>query len=137
MSQQQFEPVAHQRNGLVSLHPTVYYLFVALAAIFVLAAWSFFGTGKYAGIVLAVVTLFVGFAIGVLSDIAHVWHDHHDPAEDPGAPTQSFHEWLRSDVRIARDTVSGKHAAFMAALPIGAGAVGMVLLAIVHWATVG
>lgn len=131
------EPIGHQRNGLVSLHPKIYRLFMALAVLFVVAAWSFFGPGKYAGLVLVVVTLFFIFAIGVVADIAHVWHDHHDPREDPGAPTNTFHEWLRGDVRISRDTVSGKHAAIMASLPIAAVSIGMVLLAAVHFLTVG
>jgi hypothetical protein len=131
------EPVAHQGNGLVSLHPTVYRLFVVLAAVFVIATWSFFGAGKYSLIVMAVVTLFIGFAVAILADIAHIWRDHHDLREDPGAPTGSFQTWLHSDVTIQRTTVSGKHAAFMAALPVAAVAVAMVAIAVARVVAVG
>jgi hypothetical protein len=131
------EPVAHQRQGLVALHPTVYRIFVLLAAIFVLASWSFFGGGQYAAIVLVVVTLFFGFAIGIVADLAHIWRDHHDLREDAGAPTDSFQHWLHSDVAIQRGTISGKQAATMAALPIMAVAVAMVAIAIARFVAVG
>lgn len=133
MSREPMEPVAHTGSGLVSLHPVVYRIFLVLAAAFVLAAWTFFGPGQYSLLVMAVVTLFFAFAIGIVGDIAHIWRDHHDLREDPGEPTENFHAWLRSDVAIQRGIVSGRHAAFMAALPVGACAVGMVLLALAHW----
>lgn len=131
------EPVAHQKQGLVSLHPTVYRIFMVLALVFVLASWSFFGAGQYSALALAVVTLFFAFSIGVVGDLAHIWRDHHDLREDPGAPTESFRRWLRSDVQIQRGTVSGRHAATMAALPVVAVAVAMVAIAIVRVAEIG
>jgi hypothetical protein len=134
---QPLEPVAHQKQGLVSLHPTIYRIFMLLAAVFVLAAWSFFGAGQYSAIVLAVVTLFFVFSIGVVGDLAHIWRDHHDLREDPGAPTDSFRHWLHSDVTIQGSTISGKQAATMAALPVAAVAVAMVAIAIAHVVAVG
>jgi amino acid transporter len=131
------EPIAHQRQGLVSLHPKVYGILGAMALLFVIAAWTFFGNAKYAGMVLVVVTLFIGFAIAIVADIAHIWHDHHDPAEDPGEPTESFHEWLRHPVKLEWGTVSGKHAAFMAALPIVAAGACMVALAAIRLTEIG
>jgi hypothetical protein len=137
IGQKPMEPVAHQHNGLVSLHPAVYHIFIALAVLFVVGAWSFFGAGKYAAIVMVVVTLFVGFAIGIVTDLAHIWRDHHDLSEDPGEPTESFHEWLRSPVKIQWGTISGKHAFTAAVLPVAAGGIGMALLAIAHAIAVG
>lgn len=131
------EPIAHTRSGLISLHPSVYHIFIALAVAFVAAGWSFFGDGQYAGLVLSVVTLFFAFAIGIVADLGHIWRDHHDLREDPGEPTESFHEWLRDDVSTSTGKISGRHAAFMAALPVGACGILMVLLALVHVFTVG
>ena len=130
------EPIAHQKQGLVSLHPKVYHFLGAMAVLFILATWTFFGHAQY-GFVPVAVTLFILFGIAIVADIAHIWHDHHDPGEDPGEPTQSFPEWLASDVKIQRSTVSGKHAALMAALPIAAGGIGMALLAVARLIAVG
>lgn len=130
------EPIAHQKQGLVSLHPKVYHFLAAMAVLFILAAWTFFAHAQY-GFVPVAVTLFILFGIGIVADIAHIWHDHHDPIEDPGEPTQSFPEWLAGDVKIQPGTVSGKHAAVMAALPIAAGGVGLALLAVARLIAVG
>jgi hypothetical protein len=130
------EPIAHQKHGLVSLHPKVYHFLGAMAVLFILAAWTFFGGAQY-GFVPVAVTLFIVFAIAIVADIAHIWHDHHDPSEDPGEPTESFPEWLASGVRLQRSTVSGKHAAMTAALPVAAGGIGMALLAVAHLIVVG
>jgi 4-hydroxybenzoate polyprenyltransferase len=130
------EPIVHQKQGLVALHPKVYHFLGAMAVLFILAAWTFFDHFQY-GFVPVAVTLFILFAIGIVADIAHIWHDHHDASEDPGEPTVSFPEWLESEVHIQRGTVSGKHAAVMAALPIAAGGIGMALLAVAHLIAVG
>jgi hypothetical protein len=130
------EPIVHQKQGLVSLHPKIYHFLGAMAVLFILAAWTFFGHAQY-GFVPVAVTLFILFGIGIIADIAHIWHDHHDPGEDPGEPTQSFPEWLASDVKIQPGTVSGKHAAVMAVLPIAAGGIGLALLAAARLIAVG
>lgn len=134
--QKPMEPIAHQRNGLVSLHPAVYHIFLLMALLFVLGAWSFVGNG-YSGLAVVMVTAIFFFAIAVVADLAHVWRDHHDLREDPGEPTESFHEWLRRPVKVQWGTLSGKQAAFNAALPILASGIGMALLAIAHAAAVG
>lgn len=121
------EPIAHQKQGLVSLHPKVYHFLAAMAVLFILAAWTFFAHAQY-GFVPVAVTLFILFGIGIVAD---------DPIEDPGEPTQSFPEWLAGDVKIQPGTVSGKHAAVMAALPIAAGGVGLALLAVARLIAVG
>ena len=136
MITRQSEPIAHQKHGLVSLHPKVYGFLAAMAVLFILATWTFFGHARI-GFVPVAVTLFILFGIAIVADIAHIWHDHHDPAEDPGEPTQSFPEWLDSEVRIQRGTLSGRHAAVMAALPVAAGGIGMVLLAAARLIAVG
>ena len=123
---------ARTRSGLVSLHPTVYLIIVLLAGVFVLSSWTFFGLGGYTGLVLVVLTLIVGFVIAIPSVLARVWRRHHDPVADPGAPTDSFSHWLKSDVTVQRYHVVGRDAAAAALLPIAAGAIGMLLLALIH-----
>jgi VIT1/CCC1 family predicted Fe2+/Mn2+ transporter len=137
----QNSPLVHTGSGLVSLHPTVYRIITALAGVFILAAWSFFGPGSgvghYTALALAVATLFVGFVIAIPADIAHVWRRHHELAKEPGTSNDSFRLWLRQDVVIRHGRMSGAAAAFAALLPVAACAVGMVLLALAHALTVG
>ncbi len=82
------EPIAHQKQGLVALHPKVYHFLGAMAVLLILAAWTFFGHFQYSFVPVAV-TLFILFAIGIVADIAHIWHDHHDASEDPGEPMKA------------------------------------------------
>ncbi|MGH7226826.1 MAG: hypothetical protein ACRELF_26730, partial [Gemmataceae bacterium] len=64
--------------------------------------------------------------------LARIWFRHHEPAEDAGEPTVPFYQWLHQDVMVQRDRLRGSDAAITALMPIAAGAICMVLLALVH-----
>jgi hypothetical protein len=116
-------------------HPGVFKAIVALAILFVLAAWGFAGHG-ITDMLLVVVSGFFLISIGLLTLL---WLTRRrNPRDDWGdreCHQDSFGHWVCRDVDTSTGPVRGSIATVEVLLPIAAVAVGMVALAVVvHFA---
>lgn len=112
-------------------HPAIYKIMAGLAVLVVLSAWSFIGPG-YAGISIAVVSLFILVAVALPFVLRRI-RRHNAPRQDAEAEgAEPFGAWLARKVDSGEGHITGAGAATSALLPIVAVALGMVVFAIVH-----
>jgi hypothetical protein len=117
-----------KRPATGKLHRSVYLALAVLAVWLVVSAWGFAGTG-YSDLALAVVSVFVFFAVAVPLTLARIWRNGRPPGT--GQDDQRFKDWASGGVDIWRGRLEGKEAASQVLLPIAAVALGMTAFAIV------
>lgn len=111
-----------------AFHPGFVRAILGLAFVFIIGAWTFLSGSGYIGLVAGVVTFFTIMVLAIPYDLWRIKTEHDKRGAElaPG----SFREWLRSDVEIWDDRLSGREAMITALLPIGAVAVGALLFAL-------
>ncbi|HYM72714.1 MAG TPA: hypothetical protein VET89_07010 [Stellaceae bacterium] len=125
-----------RRNRPVSshLHPAIYWTIVGLAGWLVLSVWGFFGSG-YAGLALAVVSIFIGIAVAIpllLWAIARRHPPAHTDPRDSASFNETLSEWLAHKLDINTGQMKATVAAVEILLPIAAVAFGMTVFALVR-----
>lgn len=108
----------------------LYGIIVALAGWLVLSVWGFAGDGD-TGLVLAVVSLFIGIAVGLSLLLAAIHRRHHRQRPDDGEAS-SLTEWLGRDFESHTGRLKGAAAAAQILLPLAAVAFGMTIFALVR-----
>ena len=124
------DPVGTDRPETVRLHPAVYGTMIALAIIYVLAAWAFAGTESTAYLIVVVTGLF-GMGVGLSLIMLRMWRKYHSPEQDQPddhGDQWTFREWAADWFQGPRGREKGLTAAVEALAPIAAVAVGMVVL---------
>lgn len=107
---------------------------ISLVFWFLLASWSFAGTG-YVDVVLAVVTGCFLMIIAIPVVLWLVWREN-APSAKPIGPDK-FADWLSATFEIWQGSRTGASAAVEIILPIAAAAVGMTAFAVVfHFAKI-
>jgi hypothetical protein len=77
------------------LHPRVYMIIAGLAFWMALSAWGFAGDG--AGLVLAVVSIFILIAVAIPYVLWQIWRHGRNPA---GEEKDSFRDWAVGELEI-------------------------------------
>jgi hypothetical protein len=122
-----------KRTASNRVHPAIYWIIVALAGWLVLSVWGFLGSG-YAGLALAVVTIFIVIAVTVpltLWGIARRYGRHRAAAQDDS--DESLSEWLAHEFDVDAGRMKTTVAAMEILLPIAAVAFGMTIFALVRY----
>lgn len=112
------------------LHRNVHWIIVGLAVWLLLSVWGFAGTG-YTGLVLTVVSLFIGIAVMLPLTMWQIAkrRSRIEPDDDTDP---SFGEWLSRDFDAQSGRVKASAAAVEIILPIAAVAIGMTVFALVR-----
>jgi hypothetical protein len=113
-------------------HPHIYTIVAGLSAWFVLAAWSFAGSGLV-DYLLVIVSGFIFVAIALQLILFSV--DRTDPAAKDAGKEPSLRDWIRWDYDTWTGRLSGAQAAAQILLPIAAAAVGMTVIGIIFRVT--
>jgi hypothetical protein len=117
-------------NSTIStkIHPAVYATIAALAVVFVVSAWGFAMADGYAGLALAVVSIFVLAAVAIPFKLWRIAQKSH------GTETQLCRDplrgWLAGELDIWQVRLKCRDAVVAILLPIVAVALGMVVFAI-------
>ena len=116
-----------ERKATTEFHPAVLRVVLALAAVFIIGAWGFLAGTGYVSLVAGVVTFFTLVVLAIPYDLWRIKADHeHSPQLSKG----SFGEWLRTEMVVWQDHLSGRDAMITALLPMAAVAFGALFLAI-------
>jgi len=131
----QSQLVRHNRPTNDELHPWIYRAIVGLTIWLVLSIVVLFNRGAYAGLDIAVITLFFVVLVGIPLLLWTSWRHHTDPNEQHGyvAP---FREWAGHPFETWTGGLSGRAASAQILLPIAAVAFGMTLFGLVFLFTV-
>jgi hypothetical protein len=125
--QQQRPPVTSRA------HPGIYAIVIALTVWFVAAAWSFAG-GGLTNYLLAVVTGFLGVAIGlplILFRVARA-RPSLQGSSSQGERQPPLRDWMHWRYDTSTERLTGSEAAAQILLPIAAAAIGMTAIGIVY-----
>lgn len=111
------------------IHPGVYAIAAGLALLFIASAWTFVAPDRtyYS---LAVVTGFIGLAVGLPYQLWRVRRHGHDPRDSSLSP-RSLSNWLATDFDTWQERLKGSDAAIAILLPVAAVSIGLLCLAIV------
>lgn len=117
------------------LHPLVYRSMIGLTLWLVLSVWTFFDTGAYGGLVLAVITLFFLVFVAIPVLLWMTWQ-HNAPPEETRTLAESFRDWTQEDFATWTGGLSGREAATQILLPIAAVCIGMTVFGLVFYLSV-
>jgi len=121
-----------RHNRLVShdLHPMIYRALIALALLFVVAAWGFAGDG-YADYLIAIVSGFVVVAVAIPYILSRMWRKHRSSEQDRTEEQIALREWMSGSFQTWQHRLKGSEAAILVLLPFAVVALGMAAFAIV------
>lgn len=114
------------------LHPRVYVIFIALAAWFALAVWSFAGSGLV-DYLLFIVSGFIFVVVALTLILSRVGRGGNAAAGETKEP--SLRDWAKLDYDTSAGRLTGAQAATQILLPIAAAAVGMTVIGILFHIT--
>ena len=117
------------------LHPAIYFVIVALAAVFVASAATF-AAGDDSYYLIAIACIFICLAMFLPFQLWRVRRHGHD-RRDTSLSHRTFGGWLNAEFDVWQARLSGKDAAVAILLPIAAVTIGMLCLAIVLHIDVG
>lgn len=118
-----------QRPVTKWLHPGVYAILAALAAWFVLAIWSFAGSG-IVDYLLFIVSVFIGVTLALPFLLARVGRTiNADPPRGHWLPWRS---WRKYDYDTWGGRLRGAEAATQILLPVAAAAIGMTVIGLIY-----
>src|SRR5262245_3498277 len=128
------KPAPSQRPVVSRFHPLIYMAIVGFGLWFVLAAWGFAGN-SHTGYLLAIVSGFFLFAIGLPWMMSRTRNKRQGGTDDD-KQTASLSNWSSGEFETWTGRLRGKSAMIEALLPLAAVAVGMtafvIVLYIVH-----
>jgi hypothetical protein len=113
-----------------ALHPIINAGIVGLVFLYVLSAWTFFAGDRYEAWLDVVVTVLFTVAIGTPLILWLTWRRHDDHARDESRPR--MRDWMAGEFDTSTGRVAGRNAMAEVLLPIGAVAVGMMVLGLVY-----
>jgi hypothetical protein len=122
----------HRSNAPVSevLPRPLYWIIVGLAVWLIVSVWGFASKG-YTGLVLSVVSLFIGIAVGLPLILAGIARRHRATGTGK-VNAETLAEWLGREFDDHTGRLKGIAAAIQILLPLAAVAFGMTLFALVH-----
>jgi hypothetical protein len=113
----------------------LYWLIIGLAVWLVVSVWGFIG-GGYDKLVLVVVSLFIGIAVGLPLVLALIANRHRQPLGG-NRDEASLSDWAHTQFDANSGLTRGSTAIIEVLLPLCAVAFGMTLFAIVHFLEIG
>lgn len=113
-------------------HPAIYWMIVGLAGWLVLSVWGFFGSG-YAGLALAVVTIFIVIAVAIPLVLWAIARNYRKGSATHREADEPLSEWLAHEFDIDTGRIKATVAAMEILLPIAAVAFGMTIFALVRY----
>ena len=122
---------SRENNGQVrrTLHPVVWRMVLAAAALWVGIAWMLFARGGYSSVTLAMVTFFTIVVVAVALGLYQTWR-HHPESHPAEAPRESLRRWLASDFEIWGGRIRTRDALAGILIPFGAVVLGAILIGI-------
>lgn len=121
-----------KRPASERVHPAIYWIIVALAGWLVLSVWGFLGSG-YAGLALAVVTIFIVIAVTVPLALWGIARHYGRRTTHRDNPDETLSEWLAHGFDVDTGRMKATVAAMEILLPIAAVAFGMTIFALVRY----
>ena len=115
----------------------MYWIMVGLAVWLVLSVWGFAGSG-YTGLVLSIVSLFLGIAVALPLLLALIARRRRARGLglDQSEP-DTLKEWLTREFSEQTGTIGARAAAVQVLLPLAAVAFGMTIFALIHHFDIG
>lgn len=115
-----------------ALHPLVYRTIIALAIWLVLSIWVFFGSGAYAGLTSAMITVFFAVVVGIQLLIWKSWQ-HNAPPIETRPDDEPFDAWKEEGFATRTGNLTGRAAAIQILTPIAAVSIGMFVFGLVYY----